>query len=121
MSQERLLFEEPTCHILSEARSEMNMKEPRVAGAHTALRQTGQQIQSQRVGLYQATQSSDFSRRVKDWLCTELEENERALQEGRMRSLQEIEETRVKSLQEIEELKKMCCAEAEESSTVENG
>ena len=49
-----------------------------------------------------ANQSSDYSRREKDWLYTELEERERALLE-----------TRIGTLQEMIELRKFCCTEAE--------
>ena len=52
--------------------------------------------------LYQANQLTGESQREKSWLCTKLDRGDRALQEDRM-----------KSLQEIDELKKMCCTEAE--------
>ena len=71
-------------------------------GAQTALRESSLQIHSQRMELYQANQSSDHSRREKDWLYGDLEERERALPE-----------TRMKFLQEMEELKKCRCTEAE--------
>ena len=52
--------------------------------------------------LYQANQLTDQSQKEKSWLCTDLEMRERALQEDR-----------VKSYQEIEDLKRICCTEAE--------
>ena len=71
-------------YLLTEARSELDMQELRVEGADRALQESG-------------LQSS-----LKGWNFTSLERRERVLQEGRVRSLLEIEE-----------LKKMCCTEAE--------
>ena len=47
-------------------------------------------------------QSYDHAQRKKSWVCTELARKDRALQEDRMRNLQEMEE-----------LKRFCCTEAE--------
>ena len=70
--------------------------------ADRALHGSGIQLHSQRMELYQANQLTDQSQKEKSWLCTDLEMRERALQEDR-----------VKSYQEIEDLKRICCTEAE--------
>ena len=67
------------------------LKNSRIESEDRPLRASNPRIHSQRTELYQANQSSDHSRREKDWLCIELEERERALQK----------------------LKKFCCTEAE--------
>ena len=61
-----------------------------------ALYETGMQFQSQRMELYQANQLTDQTRR------DEVEMKNRAFQENRARSCQEIEE-----------LQRICCAEAD--------
>ena len=85
------------------------MQELRVESADKAPRKSSLKIHSQRMELHQAIHSSDSSRREKDWLYTELQERERALQE-----------TRVRTLQEMEDLKKFCCTEPERRQPVEN-
>ena len=105
----RLLLEAQRNHQLSEARSELNMQELRLESADRALRESDLQIQSQRPELYQATQSSGYIRREKDWLFSDLEERERILQEARLRTLQEMEE-----------VKKVLLYRSGKSSTVEN-
>ena len=70
--------------------------------AHIALYETGIQLQSQRMELYQANQVSDQAQREKSWLCEELDMRNRAFQEDRARDIQEIEE-----------LRRICCAEAD--------
>ena len=72
---------------LSEVRSELNMQELRVESADRVLQGPVQQLCSQRMEFYQANQLSDHSKREKNWLCTELENRERVLQETRMRTL----------------------------------
>ena len=67
-----------------------------------ALHESCIQLPSQRMELYQAEQLTDQFQRERSWLCTELDRREKALQEDRM-----------KSLQEMHELRKMCCTEAE--------
>ena len=63
-----------------------------------ALYETGMQFQSQRMELYQANQLTDQTRREKSWLCDEVEMRNRAFQEHRARSCQEIEELQKKLL-----------------------
>ena len=89
-------------YLLPESRSELNKQELMVENAGRDLHESGLQLHSPRMELYQAIQLSDQSQRAKCWLCTELDRNERFLQEGRM-----------KSLEEIEELQQLCCAVAE--------
>ena len=72
--------------------------------ADRALHGSGIQLHSQRMELYQANQSTDQPQKEKSWLCTDLEMRERALQEDR-----------VKSYQEIQDLKRICCTEAEKA------
>ena len=48
--------------------------------------------------LYLANQSSHYSPREKDWLCTELEDREKTLQETRMRTLRCTEAERARQL-----------------------
>ena len=103
----RLLLEEQKNHVFSEARSELNLQEERVESAGRALHESHLQLHFQCMGLHQANQLSDHPKKLKDWLCTELEKRERALQENRM-----------KNLQETEELKKLCCTEAERAQQV---
>ena len=95
----RLLLEEQK---LSEARSGLNMQELRVESADRALHEASLQLHSQRMELFQRNQLSHHSRREKERLCTQLEERERALQD-----------TRIRTLQEIELRKFCCCTEAE--------
>ena len=76
------------------------MQEPRVESADRVS--VNQAYGFIRMELNQANPSDHHSRREGDWLQTELEDRERALQE-----------TRIGTLQEMEELKKLCCAEAE--------
>ena len=68
----------------------------------TALHESGIQLQSQRMELYQANQWTDQSQREKSWKCTELEMRDRALQEDR-----------TKSFQITEDLIRMCFTDAE--------
>ena len=70
--------------------------------ADRSLQESGLQLHSQRMALYQANQLPVYSWKEKNWLCTELGRRDRTLQETRMRNLQEMEE-----------LKKLCCTEAE--------
>ena len=60
--------------------------------ADIALYDTGRQLQSQRIKLYQANQLTDQTRREKSWLCDEQEMKNRAFQEDRARNCQAIEE-----------------------------
>ena len=84
---------------------ELDKQELRVQCADRALHESGMQLQSQRMELYQANQLSDHSQREKSWPHTELDRKETLLPEDRMRSLQEIKE-----------LKKMCCTETEKAN-----
>ena len=70
--------------------------------AELALYETGVQLQSQMMELYQANQLTDQTRREKSWLCNGLEIRNRAFQEDRTRICQQIEELRT-----------ICCTEAE--------
>ena len=88
----RLLLEKQRNQVVSEARSEMNLHELRVERGDMALREENLQILSRRMELHRANQSHEHSRRDRVWHRTELEERERALQETRMRTVQEIEE-----------------------------
>ena len=56
--------------------------------------------------LYQANQVFDQCQREKSWLCTELHRRERVLQEGRVRSLQEIEDLKRCLVQKLRERNK---------------
>ena len=94
-----MLLEERKNHVLSGARSEINLQEFRVESADRALHESGLQLHSQRNS---SKRISYHSRREKDWQCTELERRERVLQEDC-----------VGNLQEMEEFKKLCCTEAE--------
>ena len=60
----------------------------------SAVHETGMQLQSQRMGLYQANQLIDRARREKSWLCDESKMRSRAIQEDRARNCQEILEFR---------------------------
>ena len=62
--------------------------------ADIVVHEIGMQLQSQRMGLYQANQLTDRTRREKSWLCDESEMRNRAFQEDRARKCQEIEELR---------------------------
>ena len=62
-NQTRLHHEEQRNRILSEARSEMKLQELRVESAGMALRESNQQIHSQRMELCQANQSYGHTRR----------------------------------------------------------
>ena len=88
----RRLLEEPKDYLLSEAQLELDKQELRVQCADRALHESGMQLQSQRMELYQANQLSDHSQREKSWPHTQLDREERLLPEDRMRSLQEIQE-----------------------------
>ena len=68
------------------------------------LRESNRQVHSHRVEPYQANQENENVGREQVWLHAELENCERALQE-----------TRIGTLQEMEELKKICCAVAEKT------
>ena len=87
---------------LSEAQSELDRQEAKVQCADRALHEWCIQLLSQRMELYRANQTYGQSQREKSRFCTELEMKNRALQEDRM-----------KSLNEIDEFKKMSCAETE--------
>ena len=52
----RLLLKQQKNHILSEARSELHLQELRVESADRALRESGLQLNSQRMELYQTNQ-----------------------------------------------------------------
>ena len=67
------------------------MQELRVESADRALQESGRQLHSQMMELYQANPLSDHSER-EELTRTELDRRERVLQEDRMRSLQEIAE-----------------------------
>ena len=60
--------------------------------ADLALYETGMQLQSKMMELYQANQLSDQTRREKKWPCDELEMRNRAFQEDRARNCHEIED-----------------------------
>ena len=62
--------------------------------AYIAIHEIGMQLQSQRMGLYQANQLTDRTRREKSWLCDETEMRNRAFQEDRASNCQESEEVR---------------------------
>ena len=94
----RLLFEDQRSHILPEARSEMHVQDFLKKSADKALRESNRQVHCHRMELYQANQAYENSRREQILLQAELENRERAVQE-----------TRVSTHQEMEELKK-CCA-----------
>ena len=91
-------------HLLSEARSELDIQELRVVTADGAP-----QFHSQRMDLYQTDQLIWVIPREKNWLSTEMDRRERVLQQDRMRNFQEIEEW-----------KKLCCTDAERAETTED-
>ena len=86
----RVLLEEQKDYLLSEPRSELDKLELKVECADRALHETGMQLHSQRMELYQANQFSDHSQREESWLCTELDRKERFLQDDRMRGLKKV-------------------------------
>ena len=57
--------------------------------ADIALFETGMQLPFQRMGLCQANQLTDQTRREESWPCDELEMRNRAFQEDRARNCQE--------------------------------
>ena len=65
----RLSFEEQKNHLLSEARFELDMQELRVDIADRALQESGLQLHSQRMELFQANRLYDYSMREKNCLC----------------------------------------------------
>ena len=71
---------------LSEAQSELDRREWRIRNADIALYETGMQLESQRMELYQANQVTDQAQREKSCLCDELAMRNRAFQEGRARN-----------------------------------
>ena len=83
---------------LSEAQSELDREEAKMQCADS-------QHHSQRMELYRANQSYDRSQREKSRFCTELKMRDRALQEDRMKSFNEIEEFKEMSCTEAERLK----------------
>ena len=87
---------------LSGAQSELDRREWRMQHVDRPLYETGMQLQSQRMGLFQADQLTDQTRKEKSWLCDDLEMRNRAFQEDRARNCQEIIE-----------LRRICCTEAE--------
>ena len=82
-------LEEQKDYLLIEAQSELYKQELRVHCADRALHESGMQLPSQRMELYQANQSTEQSHREKRWLSTEFEMRDRALQEDRTKSCHE--------------------------------
>ena len=72
----RRLLEEQKDYLLSEAQLELDKQELRVQCADRALHESGMQLQSQRMELYQPNQVSDHSQREKSWPHTELDRKE---------------------------------------------
>ena len=64
-----LLLEEQKDYLLSEARSEPDMHALRVASADRAVQESGPQLHSQMMELYQAKQLSDHSKRESEQLA----------------------------------------------------
>ena len=89
--------------------SEADRRERERRNADIALYETGMQLQSQRMELYQAAQLSDQAQREKSWPSEKLEMRNRAFQEDRARGCQEIQE-----------LRRICCAEAERARQLKN-
>ena len=79
---------------LSEAQSELDRREWKMQSADRALHESGIQLQSQEMDLYQANQLTDQSRREKGWHCEESEMRNRAFQDDRVKSYQERLELR---------------------------
>ena len=74
---------------LSEAQSELDRREWKMQSADAALHESSIQLHSWRMVLYQANQFTDHSKREREeWLCTELDRRDRALQEDRKKSFQ---------------------------------
>ena len=95
---------------LSEALSELDRREWRMRNADFAHHETGMQLQSHKMELYQANQLTDQTRSEESWLCDELEMRNRAFQEDHERNCQEIEE-----------LRRICCTEAERARSTRQG
>ena len=79
---------------LTEAQAELDGREWERRHADLALYETGRQLESQRMELYEANQLSDQAQREKSWLCEESDLRNRACHEDRARNCQEIEEIR---------------------------
>ena len=69
--------------------------------ADIALYETGRQLESHWMELYQANQLSDQAQKEKSWLCEEMGMKNRASHQDRQRDCQEIAE-----------LRRNCCMEA---------
>ena len=84
----KLLFQGQRTQILPEARSDMNM----------TLREVNGQIRSHRMEPYHRNQEYEASRRAQGCPIAELQNRERAQQDDRVRTIQEMKE-----------LKDICC------------
>ena len=75
-----MLFKE-NAQLGQEAQSELDRREWRMHNAEIALHETGMQLQSQRMQLFQANPMTDQIRRETRWLCDELEHFRKIVQE----------------------------------------
>ena len=80
---------------LSEAEVEMDRKSRERRNSGVALCQTNQQLESQRLELYQANQWADQAQRENSRLFGELSTKNRIYQEHHARDCQEVEELRI--------------------------
>ena len=64
------------------------LREWRMRNTEVAFSETGMQLQSQKMELYQANQLTDQTRREKSWLCDEFATRNKAFQEDRARCCQ---------------------------------
>ena len=72
--------------------SELDRREWKMQSADGVLHESGIKFHSQRMELYQAKQSTDQFGEKQSWLCIEVKMRDRALQEDRVKSFQEIKE-----------------------------
>ena len=79
---------------LSEAQAGLDRREWERRDAGVALYETGGQLESQRMELYQANHLSDQAQREKSWRCEELDLRNKIFQKDRAKYFQEIEELR---------------------------
>ena len=84
------------------------MQELEGESADMALRESNRQIHSQRMELCHTNHVHENSPREQAWLQADVDNRERAHQE-----------TRIKTLQDVEEWKRISCTEAEENSRIQ--
>ena len=86
----KLFHGEFAAQRLSDAQADLDRREWERLNADIALYETGMQLQSQRMDLYQANQLSDQTQREKSWLSEELEMRNKFVQQDSARDGQGI-------------------------------